>query len=358
MTRLPWAIALVAAVTSGPLSGAENKAEVTLVYPCRAAARPVKIDGQLEDDEWADATVVSGFTVSGADKLAPEQVVMRLLYDQRNLYVGVVCRESNMKKLKTTARVTDGAFWLDDSIEFFIDANHDHETYRQFAVTAAGVRYDNAQGDSSWNSNFRAAAQRGSDRWSVEVALPLADIKTAAPKPGTLWGFNLCRERQAGGKLELYNWANVQRAFNNVHLYGHLYFVGPDWRPAPGTVADTRRAQGRETRVFVRDGYWKLTDGAKPQKQTYRLLLKTRGLGAVTFMEDLKAIYQKHPRIILRNEFERLDASYTTTKALIAGREPVGAETWAQARAFLDGLQTKVESIYWQVRLEELNQKL
>lgn len=357
MARLPRLL-MLALAACGTASAAKNAAETTLVYPCLPATRPIQIDGRLDPQEWAGAVKVSGFTISGSDKLAPEQVTMRLLHDRERLYLGVTCYESNMAKLKTAARVTDGPFWLDDSIEFFIDANHDHETYWQFAATAKAVRYDNQQGDSSWNSAWQTAAQRGANAWSIEAAVPFADLKQKAPTPGTIWGFNLCRERQAGGSLELYNWADVQRVFKNADLFGHLYFVPTEWESTEAGVRPAREAGGKVTRVFVNNGYWRLSPAAKPALVTYREALRRQKQTAAKFLNDLARIYQERPRLAYRKEFDKLNAAYLRTQDLIEADTAIDAEQWAGARAFLSALPDKSESLYWRVRLAELNEEL
>jgi len=219
------------------------------------------------------------------------------------------------------------------------------------------VRYDNQQGDSLWNSNWQAAAQQYPDAWTVEAAVPFADLKVAPPTAGDLWGFNLCRERQAGGRLELYNWADVQRVFQNPPRFGHLYFVDAHWQPTEATVAAAAHdAGGRESFVYVDDGYWRIQAGQKPEPLTYRSLLHDQGV--VPFLEELRAVYQKKPQMTLNEEFNRLEASYRQVQALIAGEGPVDAAAWAQAKLFLDGLPGQVEAIYWRVRLVLLNETL
>lgn len=358
MARLAWVVLLLGSVTAGVAAAGGNQADVTLVYLCRPAGGPIVVDGKLDPVEWGGAVPVSGFRVSGSEALAPEQVVMRLLYDRQNLYLGIKCFESNMKKIKTSMNQKDGPFWLEDSIEFFVDANHDHETYWQFASTAMGVCYDNSQGDSLWNANWQAAAQQSEDAWTVEAAVPFSELKLSPPVPGALWGFNLCRERQAGGKLELCNWADVQRVFNTVSLFGHLYFADANWPPTEAAVvAAARDAGGKETIVYVEDGTWQVKAGQAPKLLTYRSLLSAQ-TQAVPFLEELRTAYQKKPNTILRDEFAGLEAALDRTKALIAGQAPIGAEAWAQAKLFLDGLPDKVETIYWRVKLALLNEEI
>lgn len=338
---------------------AQNQAEVTLVYPCRAATAPVQVDGTLDAAEWGSAIVVSGFRDSGSQKLFAEQVTMQLLYDHQNLYLGVKCSESNMPGLKTPTTDRDGAFWNDDALEFFLDAKHDHEHYWQFAATAKAVRYDNQDGDSNWNGDWKVAARCYPDAWTIEVAIPFAELRLSPPSPGTVWGFNLCREREAGGKLELANWADVQRKFQNPPLFGHLLFVDSNWQPSAASIAPvSREAGGKETRIYVNDGYWRVTEEGKPELFTYRALLHGQGQAALPQMEELRGIYKDKPQMALREDFKRLDDSFGDIGSLIAGDAPVGPERYASAKAFLDNLSDRVESIYWRVRLALLNETM
>jgi hypothetical protein len=337
----------------------ENAAELTLVYPCLPAPGPIAVDGRLDPAEWAKAIAVSGFTDSGSDELASEQVVMRLLYDRADLYVGVRCSESNLKGLKTPTTEHDGAFWNDDSIEIFLDLRHGHDEFVQLAATAGGVRYDAWQGDCTWNSSWTVAASQDAESWSLEVAIPFADLDAPAPTAGTLWGFNLCRERQAGGRLELANWADVRRVFNTVSRFGHLAFVGPDWQPTADTVAAAARGcGGAESRLYVADGYWRLPSGQAPQFLTYRALLTQEDQGLGPFLVELRQAYAKKPQLVLRQDFERLETAYGQARALVTDQGRVEAEAWAKTKAFLNGLQAKVETIYWRVRLAQLNEAL
>jgi len=359
------ATGLVLGVVCGTARAAPNMAEVTLVYPCTPARGAVQIDGKLDPAEWGGAIVVSGFRISGSERLAPQQVVMRVMYDRTRLYLGVTCAENRMKHVVTTAMQRDGAFWLDDSIEFFIDPVHDHATYYQFAVTANAVVYD-ATGqagithDATWNCDWRAAAARGEQAWTVEAAVPLAAFGARRVGPGTLWGFNLCRERRAGGqRLELYNWADVQRRFNNAPLFGHLRFVGPQWQAtAAGAQTAARGVAGSRSQVYEPHGYWVVQAGQSARLQTYRQVLKTARAKPGQHVKELRDIYRQRPKTVLRKEFDALLATHRKAMALVAGDGPVGAVTCARVRTHLATFNDQVDVIYWRVRLVMLNESM
>lgn len=357
MLRLVLTLLIVSLSAGAHAAG--NLAETTLVLPCRPAPAPITLDGTLDPAEWAGAIEVSGFRVSGSPTLAPEQVTLRALYDKTSLYLGVRCLESQMAKVKAAVRTHDGPFWEDDAIEFFIDASHNHQNYWQFAATAGGARYENRDGDSAWNADWKLAVSREQDAWVVEVAVPFHELGLEPPAPGSLWGFNLCRERQAGGRLELYNWADVKRVFQSPGLFGHLYFAPAGWQADAASVRDAaRKAEGRETLIFVEGGYWRVRGRRAPEQRSYQMLLDLRARTTTGQMTELRALYRDRPGLKMREEFTRLDSRLAEVEALARTDKTVDALEWSRAAAFLDNLQERVDAIYWHARLALLNEKL
>jgi hypothetical protein len=367
-----WWIGLAAsAALAGSAAGAgENQAVTTFVYPCRSVATPIRVDGKLDEpawsgfapppaarntrSQWSQAVEVSGFTFSGKGLLASEQMVMRLLYDRENLYLGVKCNESKMNGLVAAVRFHDGNVWNDDCIELFLDPTHDHETYYQFAVNSLGAQYDARGFDRMWNCQWQAAASLGQDAWYVEVAIPFAAFGLSTPAPDSLWGFNLNRERNAGGSLELYNWADVQANFHNPGLFGHLWFVD-QWPPTESSLAAAgRRAGGAASRVYVADGYYEVKQGEKPQAFAYRGLIELQRGAIGGRLQELGRIYDARPEMALKDQFDQLTSRYESIKALATGDRAVSAEESAGANAFLHDMEGAVNDIYWRVRVKLL----
>ena len=358
--RRSAALALVLAACALPARCAENAATTTLVYPCLPTRVPITVDGRLEPTEWEHAVEAAGFTVSGSDTLVPEQVLMRLTYDHSRLYLGITCLESNMEGLKTGgASQRDGEFWFDDSVEFFVNPSHDHESFRQFAVTAKGIRYDNLQGDSTWNADWEAAAVLAEGRWTVEIGVAFVDLGPKPPSAGAFWGFNLCRERQAGGRLELYNWANVERVFNRAELFGHLVFVAADWRANADTVGEAvRHAGGTESRLFVGDGYWSTRAAGPPTYASFLEQLRREDKACPPFITKLAAVYAAAPDLPYGAEYRKLAASYAEIRTAIAAGRPLPARLFDRYSARLKELRVDSENVYWRARLAELNQSM
>jgi len=336
---------------------AGNEALLTLAYPVKKAATPITLDGQLSPGEWDQAVKVAGFRVSGREDLASEQTVMHLLYDDTNLYLGIKCAESRMDQLVAKCQVDDTNVWNDDCIEFFLDLKHDHANYFHFIVNSVGARYDAVGFDRTWSAPWTVKTSRAADAWYIEAAFPFAALKAAAPKPGTVWGFNLDRERQAGGSLQLYNWADVRGNFHSPKLFGHLWFVPADWQPEAQSVAEAAgRVGGEEAHIYVPGGYWVVKEGEAPRGWTYREMLKCQEGEVTRFWTELEGIYKERPQMILRDQFEKFRARYEQTRQLAAETGPVDPEACAAAKVFLDGLGEQLRTLYWKVRIEQLGE--
>lgn len=335
-----------------------NEADITLGYPVTAAKTTVTLDGRLTPEEWAGTVKVAGFRISGREALAPEQTVMRLQYDADYLYLGVKCTESHIDQLVTKCALDDTNVWHDDCIEFFVDTNHDHLSYFHFIVSAAGVRYDARGFDRTWNAPWKAAASRGENAWFVEVALPFSELGVPAPAPGDVWGFNLMRERRAGGKgTQLYNWADVKGVFHNPKLFGHLWFVDDAAKVTSAEATQTGRlTEGRESRIYVPGGYWVVVQGEETRLWGYRELLKARGTAVSSYWDKLRKTFSQRPDLPGKKAFDTHVKRYTETQQLAQAEGDADPEVCAAATVFLDSLETKLHNLYWATQVDLLNE--
>lgn len=185
---------------------------------CRKRTAPVKIDGVLDDTVWAGAEPLSDFWKPDAGKKARFQTQVRLAYDDDNIYLAFRCYESNLSGMQLNAKVLDGSAWADDAVEIYFDTNLDRKTYYQLAFNANAVAYDALMFDSSWNGEYLAKAARESDAWTLEVAVPWKTIQMTPPKPGTVMGFAVVRNRtQQPSKLS--HWSPT---YSHNHVPGQF----------------------------------------------------------------------------------------------------------------------------------------
>ncbi len=324
-----------------------------LVAVCVLADGPIDVDGDLGDAAWDAAIVVGGLTVSAGDRLAPNQTAFAMVRDAEALYVGVLCMEETMQGLETKVTTRDGSVWHDDVIELFLDTNHDHESFCQFAANAIATRFDAKSGSSTWDTDWEAAASIEPDSWTLELRIPFASLGVEPPAVGEVWGMNLCRERQAGGDTVLHNWANVQGNFLRPWLFGHLYFAGESFELTDEVARAIHAAVEFPARVILADGWALATPDGAATGSTYQEML------AASFAEagelkalhaELAAAYAEHEDAPFTDEFAPLDEGFGMLQAAsqAPGLDSLG---WAHRTVQIDALAARLLELKWKVRI-------
>ncbi|MDX9867493.1 MAG: sugar-binding protein [Kiritimatiellia bacterium] len=225
-------------LTPLPVAAAEPAAPPLL---CPAAAEPPVLDGCLTEAFWAGAAPIGALKHNlNADLPVSQKTEVRVRHDTENLYIGIVCHESAMDGLKEAARERDGNVFADDSIEVFLDTDHDRFTFHQLAFNAAGTRFDqrcagdnnagaNVFGarygqqkvrDTAWNGEWSVKTSRHADRWEAEAAIPFRTVG----RESDLWGINVCRNRRAG-ESETSAW-RTGGFFHQPQRFGTMLLTG------------------------------------------------------------------------------------------------------------------------------------
>ena len=189
------------------------------VKPCAKA--PV-IDGDLSDDCWKTAQIPGAWTNVDTAKPPKVQSKVFVCYDDKFLYMAFQNPEPKMKNVVADETERDGSVWQDDSNEIFIDPSAGKKEYFQFIVNTKNVLYDGKGKDGTWNSTAKSAVKKGEDGWTLEIAIPLAEIETTAPLKGQNWTANFCRNRQAEGEPESSSWSDTGPSFHTPDAFGKL----------------------------------------------------------------------------------------------------------------------------------------
>ena len=164
----------------------------------RAATAPV-IDGKLDDPAWQRPADTLEFRSPGCDPM-PLKVEGWITYDDTCCYVAIRSQEPRLDLLTCKVKERDAAVYSDDCVEFFLNVDREKNEYYQFVVNPAGVVYDSLRRDGSVNTSVKAAAGREAAAWTVELAIPWADVKVAPPLKGKQLGFLFSRTRPAKAK--------------------------------------------------------------------------------------------------------------------------------------------------------------
>ncbi|MEX2186051.1 MAG: hypothetical protein WD875_04620, partial [Pirellulales bacterium] len=179
------------------LSSRRGKPPVA-VWSCAAAHEKPFLDGKLDDALWRDAAVVPLAAGAGGE--------LRLAHDGEYLYVaglfptavdgagtdavdsaGGGVERSAIRRGDRRGDGRDADLTDRDHLELSIDIDRDYVTSFTLAVDAAGSTFDRCERDATWNPQWFAATRRESNQWSVEAAIPLAELTRSPPPPGTIW---------------------------------------------------------------------------------------------------------------------------------------------------------------------------
>jgi hypothetical protein len=200
---------------------------IAALAPHLVAARadePPKLDGRLDDAVWLRATPSDGFTqkIPVDGKPPSERTVIRVAYDDDNVYVAVDCQQ----RAPVIARLTRRDRPVEaDSVTVVLDTRSDGKSAFEFTVNAAGVlmdamRFNDTEMTQDWDENWEAAAARTKTGWSAELRIPLRALRFPA-KPVQSWGMQA--RRWISARQELDEWAHIPRnAAGEVSRYGRL----------------------------------------------------------------------------------------------------------------------------------------
>ena len=119
---------LIDAVVLSAASGATAPPARPRTAVATRIERPIVVDGVLDDLAWSTAVPIGDLWQRDPREGEPstERTEIRLLYDRDNLYVGVICEDSQPHLVIGTQMARDAELVADDRIELLFDTLHDH----------------------------------------------------------------------------------------------------------------------------------------------------------------------------------------------------------------------------------------
>ena len=158
---------------------------------------PIKIDGNFNEDAWQAVEWTSDFKEFEPDNntVPSQQTRMKIIYDDKNLYVAFLCLEPDRSKIIERMGRRDS--FAGDWVEINIDSYNDDRTAFSFTTSVSGVKGDefvsnNGNFDPSWNPIWYVKTAIVEEGWTAELRIPLSQLRFGNLENQT-WGIQSTR---------------------------------------------------------------------------------------------------------------------------------------------------------------------
>jgi len=228
-------------------------------------AEKITIDGKLDEAAWKNAKKHGGFTLLKDKGWAKPSVSteFRFLCDEDAVYLGIVCNDPQMDKLKCDLTGEVLNLWENDLVELFFSPSGTFTDYYQFVVTAGGAVFQQYYEESGttrpdpFMPKYEKAISRNADNWTLEIRLPFtAFYMTQGKDWKNKWLFNVGRLHKADNQNS--TWSKLEKGFNDIPSFNTVSGI-----PARKTVQD----------LWVKNVF---AENQRPEKSGYSATLTAR----------------------------------------------------------------------------------
>jgi hypothetical protein len=168
-------------------------------YTVTPATSPIKVDGVLDEQAWAEAVVIKlPYEWTPGDNIPPPVDTDCLVtFDKKYFYVGFRCYDREPKKIRAHLMDRDSidTFIQDDHVVIMIDTFNDERRGFQFRINPLGVQADanfsESEGyeDFSWDAIWKSKGIISDWGYSVEIAIPFNQLRFSKSSEVQTWGF-------------------------------------------------------------------------------------------------------------------------------------------------------------------------
>ncbi|HWI19990.1 MAG TPA: DUF5916 domain-containing protein, partial [Vicinamibacterales bacterium] len=164
------------------------------------AQGPIALDGKLDEASWASAPMATNFLQNDPREGQPAtyDTEVRMLYDDRALYIGVFAKDPEPAKIIVNELRKDFNTGSADGFQVVIDTFNDERNGYQFAVNPGGAKWDSQMSNegreqnSNWDGIWDVGTRIGEDGWYAEIEIPFKTLKFG-PEDLQTWGINFQR---------------------------------------------------------------------------------------------------------------------------------------------------------------------
>ncbi len=194
-------------------------------YTISRSSEEVKIDGELNEEQWAKAELASDFIAAYPRAGIPSKyrTVIRMHYDDDALYIGGEMHDHQPDSVSFTLSQRDD--WGNaDWFAIMIDPYANNINSFSFSVTAAGVELDallyTDDSDFTWNAVWRSSVKKQDYGWSFEMKIPYSALRFPN-KAVQEWNINLVRQVRRDREKSYWNEVNPE-VFGEITQTGKL----------------------------------------------------------------------------------------------------------------------------------------
>src|SRR2546426_8102623 len=217
---------------------------------------PPVMDGIVSEAVWQEIEPADGFIQQEPNEgaVATEKTEVRFGYDNRNMYIGIICFDSQPENIVVSQNRRDGSLTDTDSIQILLDTFHDRQNAFIFGTSPTGIEYDGqvskaGQGDSgtfgqgggqgggtgqggaqrggaaafngNWDGVWSVRSQITARGWEAEMVIPFRTLRYI-PGADRVWGLQIMRNLRRHNEQSF--WTPISRAFDllQVDVAGEL----------------------------------------------------------------------------------------------------------------------------------------
>jgi hypothetical protein len=225
---ISWICVFAAAICSAAPQQIADSAVPRRSAVVTATTSEITVDGLLEESAWTSAPDIGNLIQREprTGETPSEKTQVRLLHDANNLYIAVMCYDSEPDKVIGTQMERDADLSRsDDRITIVLDTFRDQRNAFFFSTNPAGALVDglvfaNGQSNNDWDTIWTVRTKRTDQGWSAEFAIPFKSLNF--PSGRSVWGFNIARNIHR--KLEEDRWSGalLQTQFFSVSEAGEI----------------------------------------------------------------------------------------------------------------------------------------
>ena len=229
----------------------------------------IKVDGVLDEADWANADALGNFRPGGMtachdENAHVEPTSVRVVYDPEALYIAVECLEPTPEKLVAgtgLAALGGAELWrkIGNHVEVFYNYPDMFEKYYHLCVNSKGemisaIQLSGTQRDNGFKTRAKYAVKVLKDRWIVELVVPTSEIGMKC-FDGATWKLNVGRSRKVTDSPA---WGEVSSCCNGA-FKGASNFVNIKFVPSRAKGLH----QGRTVSAWSNAGFEEPISNAK-----------------------------------------------------------------------------------------------